>query len=128
MTAVGAGTIYGIEKYDRYKRKQRAARRASAPSAPKPSIFRNLGTNAKEYLSKVPFKEKVNEYTSKASNLFKRTPAPPAAVAPVAPTFEFTFEPSAPARTPRVKPRTGAVPRMLTAPPPAINPLSTDRW
>ena len=131
ITAVGAGTIYGADKYDKYKRKQRAARASapSAPSAPKPSIFRNLGNNAKEYLSKVPLKEKVNEYTSKASNLFKRTPAPkPALVAPVAPTFEFNFEPSVPVRTPRVKARTGAVPRMLTAPPPAINPLSTTRW
>ena len=42
-----------------------------------------MGTNAREYLSKVPFKEKVNEYTSKASNLFKRTPAPTAASAKI---------------------------------------------
>ena len=87
--AAGAGALYyGAKKYADYSYKAdklRAARAAStSPSAPKPSIFRNLGTNAKEYLSKVPFKEKVNEYTSRASNLFKRTPAPvsPAAPAP----------------------------------------------
>ena len=139
-TAVGAGTIYGVEKYAKYKADKRRDARASAPSAPKPSIFRNLGNNAKEYLSKVPFKEKVNEYTSKASNLFKRTPATTAAVAPtVEPSVTFrtsragaappaAIELVAPSRTPRVKARAGAVPRMLTAPRPEINPLSLDRW
>ena len=36
-------------------------------------------------MSKVPFKEKVNEYTSKAANLFKRTSAPAAPAAPASP-------------------------------------------
>ena len=47
-----------------------------------------MGNNAKEYMSKLPFKEKVNEYTSKASNLFKRTSAP--APAPTAPASTVT--------------------------------------
>ena len=81
-TAVGAGTIYGVEKYADYKRRAARASASSTSSAPKPSIFRNLGDNAKAYISKVPFKEKVNEYTSKATNLFKRTPAPNAPTAP----------------------------------------------
>ena len=73
---------YGAKKYANYK-----ATRPSTPSAqstPKPSIFRNIGDNVKGYMSKVPFKEKVNEYTSKAANLFKKTsaPVPPAAPAP----------------------------------------------
>lgn len=85
--AVGAtaGAVYGIKKYADYKDTRPSASRASStPSAPKPSIFRNIGDNAKAYISRVPFKEKVNEYTSKAANLFKRTsaPVPPAAPAP----------------------------------------------
>lgn len=94
-TAVGAGTIYGVEKYADYKGKQRAARvkasASSTSSAPKPSIFRNLGDNVKGYISKVPFKEKVNEYTSKATNLFKRTPAPNAPTAPPSAPAGSTF-------------------------------------
>ena len=70
----------------------------------------------------MPFKEKVNEYTSKASNLFKRTPAPTAAVAPVAPTAEL----SAPAAAPRVKAR--ATSGTLTARPSAPKFGSTSRW
>jgi hypothetical protein len=73
------GSIYGAKKYADYK-----AARPSTPSAqstPKPSIFRNIGDNVKGYMSKVPFKEKVNEYTSKAASLFKKTPAPTAAPA-----------------------------------------------
>ena len=96
-----------------------------------------MGTNAREYLSKVPFKEKVNEYTSKASNLFKRTPAPTAAPAPVAPLAQpglpaalearakagtGTAAPSAPARTLRVKARAGEMARTVTAPAPAPAP------
>ena len=106
--AGAAGALYyGTDKYVNYKAgKQRTAKIASAPrttSAPKPSIFRNMGSNAKEYMSKLPFKEKVNEYTSKASNLFKRTSAPvtasAAASAPVTPS-------SAP--KPEVKPKVTA--------------------
>lgn len=119
---VGLGTIYGKEKYDRYKRKQRAAARASAPStssAPKPSIFRNLGDNVKGYMSKVPFKEKVNEYTSKASSLFKRTPA-----------TTVSFGPPV-SSGPTAALRAEAMTRTLTAPP--ASPLSaptesTFRW
>ena len=82
-----------------------------------------MGTNAKEYLSKVPFKEKVNEYTSKASNLFKRTPAPAAAAPPSAPTESknFIWEETAP--KPKVKPEgTTIKPRAATAPKPAAPP------
>lgn len=101
--AVGAtaGAVYGIKKYADYKDSRPSTPRAS--SAPKPSIFRNLGTNAKEYLSKVPFKEKVNEYTSKASNLFKRTPAPAAAPATVATTKEMVPKQYKEAREARAK-------------------------
>ena len=63
--------------------------------------------------------KKYADYSYKADKLR----AARAASAP-APTAEL----SAPARTPRVKARAGSIPRMLTAPPPAINPLSVDRW
>ena len=133
-----AGALYyGAKKYVEYSNNK--LRTPRTPSAPKPSIFRNLGTNAREYLSKVPFKEKVNEYTSKAANLFKRTsaPVPPAAIelvappaAPAAPTPPTALRArakagtgaaahSAPARTLRVKARAGEMARTLTAPPAA---------
>lgn len=44
-------------------------------------------------MSKVPFKEKVNEYTSKASNLFKKTSAPAAPASPATPTPGGMSEP-----------------------------------
>lgn len=107
---VGAGAMYGKYKYDRYKATRPST--PSTPSAPKPSIFRNLGNNAKEYLSKVPFKEKVNEYTSKAANLFKRTsaPAPPAAPAP------------APAPSPKPGGMSGTKPGIRSKVKPGIGP------
>ena len=95
----------------------------------------------------MPFKEKVNEYTSKASNLFKRTSAPvvsatapTAAVAPPPPPAALRAKakagtgaaaPSAPARTLRVKARAGEMARTVTAPPaapPSAPAGSTARW
>lgn len=62
-----------------------------------------MGSNAKEYMSKLPFKEKVNEYTSKASNLFKRTSAPvTASAAASAPVTQSS------APKPEVKPKVTA--------------------
>ena len=111
-TTAGAiyGTIYGAKKYADYKAARPST--SSTPSAPKPSIFRNIGDNAKAYMSKVPFKEKVNEYTSKAANLFKRTsaPAPPAAPAP------------APAPSPKPGGMSGTKPGIRSKVKPGIGP------